>query len=451
MSPPSPPQASILAPKSVVRRRGHIEELPIEKSALVEHQTETTAQLGETAESQPLKLRAPSAAAANEAEVQAEASRSSDQSFPDRQGQEISAAEWGARLAKVYPDPARPTPAHRPPVQTPSNPAATTSQTGKPETTPAIVSAGIRQQSSPDSLLKQETPVSVPSKTRRFLRPLVGIDPGTVDTYTGSTASKVAEAHNADAVAIGDAIALGAGNLEGEPRQLGLLAHELTHVARHRQPRFVPPIARGSSRAAGMHFENAVTSLARSPVETRTQSLGKSAVGVGDMPGDTTDEEALARRVEARVVQAAEDISRQDNEPLAASLSEHPLASTNVTVETPAVFSPVADFAKDEWGGLPAPWEPLPEWVTALPESSTPNTSSRLPGVNDSLGPSPVAATAPVQRAEAGRSLNEETSSSAAAVQEPGKAVAPDLDQLAKQVYAVLKRRLDSERRRQLF
>jgi hypothetical protein len=56
-----------------------------------------------------------------------------------------------------------------------------------------------------------------------------------------------------------------------------------------------------------------------------------------------------------------------------------------------------------------------------------------------------------VQRAEQGRTLEAPVAAAApASGPEPDKPVAPDLDLLARQVYAALKRRLDAERRRQL-
>ena len=87
--------------------------------------------------------------------------------------------------------------------------------------------------------------------TRRFVAPLVGVDPATVRIERGPDAHEVAAAHDADAVTDGEVIALGAGYPEGEPETTALIAHELVHVARRRDPRFVPPLlARESSPAA---------------------------------------------------------------------------------------------------------------------------------------------------------------------------------------------------------
>jgi hypothetical protein len=60
-----------------------------------------------------------------------------------------------------------------------------------------------------------------------------------------------------------------------------------------------------------------------------------------------------------------------------------------------------------------------------------------------------------VQRADVGRALDvdvPERAGGAAAAKEATPAVAPDLDALARQVYAVLKRRLETDvRREQMF
>jgi hypothetical protein len=99
------------------------------------------------------------------------------------------------------------------------------------------------------------------------------------------------------------------------------------------------------------------------------------------------------------------------------------------------------------WGGLPAPWEPLPGWLTS-PASAPPMPAN--------VTPLPVAAPAltPVapmpQLAEQGRESDGDRAFSEPAPAPPRDAQAaaePDLDALARQVYALLKRRLALERR----
>ncbi|MDQ2998343.1 MAG: DUF4157 domain-containing protein, partial [Chloroflexota bacterium] len=89
-----------------------------------------------------------------------------------------------------------------------------------------------------------ETPAPMRMTTRRFLRPLLGFDPATTRIYRGPQAAQITTAHQAEAVTSGDQVALAAMHSGDTPQTLAVLAHELTHVARQRQPRFVPPIAR---------------------------------------------------------------------------------------------------------------------------------------------------------------------------------------------------------------
>ena len=88
-----------------------------------------------------------------------------------------------------------------------------------------------------------ERPATLPDSSRATLRTMTGVDPASVRIYRGPLAERVTAAQNADALTDGGAIALGAGHATDTPETLGLLAHELTHVAQRRTPRFVPPIA----------------------------------------------------------------------------------------------------------------------------------------------------------------------------------------------------------------
>ncbi len=108
------------------------------------------------------------------------------------------------------------------------------------------------------------------------------------------------------------------------------------------------------------------------------------------------------------------------------------------------------------WNGLPAPWEPLPNWLdtSAPPAYSAPSayTAPPLPAPSPTAsGVAAQGATAPaVQFAEHGRAVDEAAPTGAAALpeQHAAKFPEPDLDALARQVYAVLRRRLAAEGRR---
>ena len=257
---------------------------------------------------------------------------------------------------------------------------------------------------------------------RRFLRAAVGVDPATVHLSRGQDAGRLTSAYRADAVTIGDDVALAPGRGDETAEGLGLLAHELTHVARRRDPTAIPPIARPSEQRPGFRPAS---------------------------PGSATDEEALARTVEAQTVRAA----RMRFAPPIASGSVGSAAARPVDKPDGAqAASPVEDAPagpdRGRWGNLPAPWEPLPDWLAPSRSVEAPP----LPVVT--VAPAPPAFTTPpqpgapvVHAAETARTLPAPQQRETPA-QERTQTPAPDIDALARQVYAVLKRRLAAERRR---
>jgi hypothetical protein len=262
----------------------------------------------------------------------------------------------------------------------------------------------------------------VSEANRRFLRAAVGVDPATVHLSRGQDAGRLTSAYRADAVTIGDDVALAPGRGDETAEGLGLLAHELTHVARRRDPTAIPPIARPSEQRPGFRPAS---------------------------PGPATDEEALARTVEAQTVRAA----RMRFAPPIASGSVGSAAARPVDKPDGAqAASPVEDAPagpdRGRWGNLPAPWEPLPDWLAPSRSVEAPP----LPVVT--VAPAPPAFTTPpqpgapvVHAAETARTLPAPQQRETPA-QEQAPAPAPDIDALARQVYAVLKRRLAAERRR---
>ena len=256
--------------------------------------------------------------------------------------------------------------------------------------------------------------------TRRFLSPRIGIDPATVPIIRGPEGDRLLAAANADAAAIGEAIALPSTNDERAPSTLGLLAHELTHVAQRRQPRFVPPILRA-------HSANVEPAHQRphQPAHEPTQRAL------------STSEESLARRVEHAVRKDAEQAAEQAHRAA-------PLAQDARTKQTPTKgIHPLRDGEIRPWGTLPAPWEPLEH--DSPPEG---DASASFNAVTTTLFAAPSADAAPVHFAEHGRSPEAEASSPDHGAP-PTAAPAQDLDALARRVYDVLKRRLAAERRRE--
>jgi Domain of unknown function (DUF4157) len=142
----------------------------------------------------------------------------------------------------------------------------------------------------------------LPDGIRRFLQPVLGLDPADIRVRRGLVADAVTDQHQADAVSVGEDVFVSSQASQDSAAQLGLLAHEFTHVIRQRQKRFVPP-------AIAPHRD------------------------------ENTDEEALALKVESSVVSHA----RQSPDLLSTNRESIPIT-----------------LADANWNGLPAPWEPLP-------------------------------------------------------------------------------------------
>lgn len=272
----------------------------------------------------------------------------------------------------------------------------------------------------------QREALPLSQRIRRFLQPLVGIDPAAVPVYRDTRAERATDAFRADALTVGNQIELGAQHMEDTPQTLGVLAHELTHVARQREPRFVPPVARSTSVSAGHGAEE---------------------------PFAPTDEEALAGLVEGRV----RHLARQGQADMKARPANEPAEVEFGNSQSDARRE------KDPWGGLPAPWEPLPvSWLAApttlrrearsgAAEAASPLTMPVMRPGGDMVGNGQAGGTQTgptVQRAGIERSMPEEQEDTSTAHDAP-KAPEPDLDALARQVYAILKRRLGVEYRRE--
>lgn len=326
-----------------------------------------------------------------------------------------SPAAWVEKLRQAL----NPNATHKSPSNNRAERMPTSHKTELVQSSSAVPTASSRQ---PESMPDREAPTQLPEKTRRFLKPLVGIDPATVPIFEGPAAAQFAAANQADGVALAETVILKPGPVAETPERLGLLAHELTHIARQRKPRFVPPIVRQPQHV-----------LAAVPVP------------------EHLDEEALARRVEAQVI----DIANRATEPPVMT-EDAPLMTVDrrtqrselfpMRDDQPAELAPDADDAAESWGGLPAPWEPLPDWVVALSEGSAKASSSSatvLPNID-------VMGSVPMERAEEGRVLNHPAASPPTGAAEPKQSAAPDLDALARQVYLVLKRRLETEYRRSI-
>lgn len=272
--------------------------------------------------------------------------------------------------------------------------------------------ARLTRQAQQEQRQAHRRPEPVSQRARAVLRPLLGIDPGEVPIYRDAQAAQATSDLGADALSVDTHIELAPGTGAETPETLGLLAHELTHTARRQQPRFIPPVAQVHTRA-----------------------------GDGSPAPEMLDEEKLALRVERQVRRAATGQS-------GASVTAHGMQRGGDSPGTRGI-----------WGNLPAPWEPLPAWLTSASAFSGPGAS---PPATPLAPPSPPAQAPPVtwqapaeadtRRAGRERSVGD-TDEEGASVQDapehtPTQEPEQDLDDLARQVYNVLKRRLGVEQRR---
>lgn len=281
-------------------------------------------------------------------------------------------------------------------------------------------------------------PTPLPESVRRFLAPVVGIDPADVPVHRDAPAAAAAAAQRADAITDGTEIALAAGNDAVEsPQTLGLIAHELTHVARRRDPLFVPPILRPQSARQSASSPPPMPATATAPI---TASM-------------STDEEAVAQEVETRVVQTARTHAPLIEQPDTTATSDSGIVTpTRPTGDMSFPETLTSSSAvRDPWGDLPRPWEPLPAWLTepSAEPTPTPAPAPVMAGMAVMAAP-PLAAAPAIQRAGEERGDAEQATSAPADVSAPQPErppVEPDLDALSRQIYAILKRRLAAERR----
>ena len=319
--------------------------------------------------------------------------------------------------------------------------SASTSASLVPRAAQARQSGRRKASSHPSSVVRNARHAEPAAQSARmFLKPLLGIDPASVPVYRDAQAEEEAARERADALSDGETIAMAPEHSAQTPETLGLLAHELTHVARSQNPRFVPPIVRVESSALAPSWE-------------------------------TSDEEALALQVERQTRQVA----RSAQAPVIASVGVTGAVHSPGESAHSEHISSAPDPARPIWGSLPAPWEPLPDWLAPSPpaqiespqpemEFSTASGNAAMPVAPSLSAPITFAPgesrsertfTSAFRRAGLERSSEapgEGTESLESAASSPAAAHAPepDLDALARQVYDLLKRRLSVEQRREL-
>lgn len=279
-------------------------------------------------------------------------------------------------------------------------------------------------------------PVSLAN--REAVKPVVGVDPATVEVLRGPAVAKAVSALNAEAVTIGNKILMGEGHPESDPKTAGLLAHEMVHVARGRDPRFVPPVvsARREAKAGARRFVPPMNPAARggSPLPPPLTA-----------PAAEDQEEAMALEVEAEATSVA-----RESRTVPPTRPGRAVARAKPPFHQPAPAPPApSGGAEPPWGSLPAPWEPLPDVFSRSESVSGAAAPVGAADVGGAMTAPAVPAPAVARRAAPDRTVPD----MAATAETPGhqESGAPvDLDSLAKQVYGILKRRLAGERRRAL-
>ena len=161
-------------------------------------------------------------------------------------------------------------------------------------------------------------------------------------------------------------------------------------------------------------------------------------------------EEQLATAVEGAVrarAAAAVSPSGTDGLETAPHIAQPPDTATPSIdgAATNATPSPTRGAAVRDWGGLPAPWEPLP--LPAAPRRGETMPAPTATGSTVTLAAPSAAGSSAVQTAARGRTVpaaNAETHDGG----HSGGGEDSDVDALARKVYDALKRRLAVERRR---
>jgi hypothetical protein len=286
-----------------------------------------------------------------------------------------------------------------------------------------------------------QPPGALSTFNRDSLTSLTGIDPASVTIRQDAAAEAVTAVRGADALTVGEEILLGGGLAPDMPSTLGLLAHELTHVAQARRPRYVPPVLREPLRVDAPAPDGPPLATV-SPIPNArlvaVPTLRPTEPAAAPDHSTRAEPEDVARAVEARVTGLARERLTPAYPVWSADPAAHPASSSHVTAGS--------------WNGLPAPWEPMPSWAAepsaatapSAPPSSPPLTVGPLISATGNGAVTSGAATV-VSAAETGRLLP--TPGSPAVKAAPAQPE-PDLDALARQVYTILGRRLSAERRR---
>jgi Domain of unknown function (DUF4157) len=269
-------------------------------------------------------------------------------------------------------------------------------------------------------------PLQLSERSRRFLKPLTGMDVNNIRIQRDAQTREVTDVLKADALAVGETILLSDKYTDESPEALGVIAHEMIHVNRRQNPRFVPPMLQNvgsglsDEEALALNTESQVRHLAR--LEQQSQGQEYQIVGSNTHSANT---ESISGWVQPR---------------------------------------PLTHEQRRDFGNLP-PWE-LPNWMhdrrLPIPGQESPVSANQsVPSLTPVSSTNTPMTEAPsfIQAAAQGRNIPAAPPTPSAELQKrpaeneagAGAAPAPDLDELAQQVYRRLKRRIAEEQRRQPF
>ena len=306
---------------------------------------------------------------------------------------------------------------------------------------------GLRSRGHNPDLDTETQPEQVSQVTRAFLRPLVGIDPAEVQVYRGEEASRAAGAHSADAITVQDTVFVAHGQATEGVDGAALLAHELTHVARQREPGFLPPVARHTTPAAASQDEEAVAREVESAVHHAAQAAGTDQWGGLPAPWEplpdwlTTPPEPGPADATGNPTSAARPTRLQASGRSSGPSSHGETGADPFGEGSPATKPGAATAAR---GSAPD----LGSTGLALAQAAA-SAGLISAGAADGGGMGGVLAAEHGRALDAGADVTPAAGGDQVQQQHHQQAgVEPDLDALARQVYARLKRRLAAEQRR---
>ena len=306
-----------------------------------------------------------------------------------------------------------------------------------------------------DASPQRAQPVQLSDNARQLLRPLTGIDPSEVRIHRDASSEAATRAYGADALAVGESVLLSTRMTGESPETLGVIAHELTHVARNRQPRFVPAALQpraASSASVGALGEEEIALQ----VEGQVRAIAQSGVAQSGAAPYSAAQNSAAQNSRVQPGTPISTTPRDANTSLSSQLAaqlERAFDASGQPVGAPMFpsgSSPTSSFAPPVRGSNPSSSSVSQSNVSqsGFSQTSFVAPSSYSGGNTASLGVQAAAQGRDVPAAPPPPSGPLPQRPEASAAPTGGAAPKQDLDDLARQIYAILKHRLITERRR---